>query len=119
LRMDAVGADQNVGRDPRAIVEPRFDMVASVGEADQAMAEMDALSRKSRRDDRQQIGAVNGNVRRAVKLFALWVERRTLQGAAIVPAPLMSAARTHAFVQQSLTQSKLQQDARRVRGHID
>src|SRR5438094_1273336 len=103
--MDAVGADQNVGCDPGAIVEPRLDMVAAIGEADEAMTEMNALGRKYRRDDRQQVGAMNGDMRCAVELFTLRVERRALQGAAVIPAPLMCAARAHAFAQERLAQA--------------
>ena len=37
-------------------------------EADEAMAEMDALLGQARGDDRLQVGAVHGQMRRAVKL---------------------------------------------------
>src|SRR5438270_13843433 len=47
-RMNAVGADQNVGRDPGAVVEPRFDMIALVAEPEEAMTEMDVLERQTR-----------------------------------------------------------------------
>ena len=34
---------------------------------------------------------MNGDVRRAIKLFALRIERRALEGTAVIPAPLMGA----------------------------
>ena len=46
-RMDAVGADQHVGGDARAVVEAGLDAVAPVVEADQAVAEMDVLGREA------------------------------------------------------------------------
>ena len=45
--MNAVGADQHVGRDAGAVVEPCLDSVAIIGEADKAMAEMDAARQES------------------------------------------------------------------------
>ena len=68
--MDAVGADQHVGGDPHAVVEPGLGAVAPIGKADQPVPEMDVLRRKGRGNDREQIGAVNGHVRRAVELLA-------------------------------------------------
>src|SRR5918911_114425 len=50
----------------------------------------------------QHVGAMDRNMWRPVKLFALRVERRLLQGAAIVPAPLMRADRAYALAQQPL-----------------
>ena len=51
-RIDAVGADQDVGFDPSAVFEPCLDEVAFVLEANETVAEMNALGRKVRRDDR-------------------------------------------------------------------
>ena len=48
-----------------------LDAIAAVGEADQAVAEMDALGRKARGDDRQQVGAMHGQMRRAVELVRI------------------------------------------------
>src|SRR5690349_7767486 len=95
--MDAVGADQHVDRDVRTVVEPCLGAVAPVGKADETVPEMDALGGKGRGNDRQQVGAVNGHMWRTVELFAPRVERRAPQGAAILPAPLVGAARLHAL----------------------
>jgi hypothetical protein len=70
-RMDAVGADQDVGRDALAVVEPGLDMVALTGKADEAIAEMDALGRQPRGNHRQQIGAMDRHIaarRRAARI---------------------------------------------------
>ena len=48
-RMNAVGADQHIGLDVRAVVEPGLDSVAAIGEPDEPMAEMDPLGRETRR----------------------------------------------------------------------
>jgi hypothetical protein len=74
-RMDAVGADQHVDGDAGAIVEPGLDPIAPLGEVYEAMAEMDMLGRKAGGDHCQQVGTVDCDVRRAVKLFASWIER--------------------------------------------
>ena len=103
----------------RAVVEPCLDGVASVGEADKAMAEMEPLCRKARSDDREQVGAVNGHVRRAVQLLARRIERRPLQGAAVLPAALVGEARTHALAIQPFGKAQPVQDADRVRRHVD
>src|SRR3954447_1122227 len=68
-RVDAMGADQNVDCDAGSIVDPALAPVAPVGEVDEAMAEMDMLGWKAGGDHRQQVGAVNCDVRRAVQLF--------------------------------------------------
>ncbi len=117
--MDAVGADQHVGGDARAVVEPGLDAVAPVGEADQAVAEMDALGREARGDDREQVGAVHGQVRRAVELLAARVERRPLQRAAVLPAPLMGAERPHGLAVERRAEAEPIEDPRRVRPHVD
>ena len=46
--MDAVGADQNVGRNMETVVEPSLDMVAFLGQSDESMPEMNALGRDCR-----------------------------------------------------------------------
>ncbi len=118
-RVDAVGADQHIAGDPRAVVEPCLDFRALVGEADQPVAEMHPLGRKARGDHRQQIGAVNGDVRRAVKCFALRVERRLLQGAPVLPAALVGPERADALAVETRPEAEPPQHARRIRTHVD
>src|SRR5262249_55997324 len=86
------GAREGVGGAARPGLEPGLDATASVGEPDETVMEMDALRWKSRGDDSEQIGAVHGQVRRAIELLAARVERRPLHRAAILHAPLMGAA---------------------------
>src|SRR6266849_1605946 len=117
--MDAVGADHEVGRDARAALEPGLDAVTSVGEADEAVAEVDARGREARGDDREQVGAEHGQVRRAVELYAARVERRPLQRAAILPAPLMGAGGPHGLTVERSAEAEPIEDPRRVRPHVN
>ena len=117
--MNAVGADQNIRLDARAVLEPGLGPVAAIGKPDETVAEMDMLGRETRGDDRQQIGAVQGHVRRAVKFFAQRIERRTLQGATVLPAPLVRADRAHPLAVEPFGEPEPAQDARRVRAHVD
>ena len=117
--MDAVGADQQVDRDAGAIVEPGLDPIAPLGEVDEAMAEMDMLGWKAGGDHRQQVGAMDRDVRRAVKLFAGRVERRLLQGAAVLPAALVRADRLHALAVEPGAEAEPAQYPRRIRPHVD
>ena len=83
------------------------------------MAEMDPLGRKPGGDDRQQIGAVDRQMRRAVKRLAHRVECRLLQGAAVVPAPLMGAARAHRLAVEPRPEAEPIEDARGIGAHVD
>jgi hypothetical protein len=117
--MNAVGADQHIRPDARAVLEPGLGPVAAIGEPDKTVAQMDMLGRETRGDDRQQIGAVQGHVRRAVKFFAQRVERRALQGTAVLPAALMGSGRAHRLAVEPFGEPEPAQYARRVRAHVD
>src|SRR5262249_10650313 len=101
-RMDAVGADQDVAGNSGVVLEPGLDAVALVGEADNAVAQMDASCRKPGGDDREQVRTVNGEMRRAIELLTERVERRPLERAAVLPAPLVGADRPHGLDVQLL-----------------
>ena len=118
-RVNAVGPDQDVSGDPRPVVEPCLGALAGVAEADQAMAEMHALGWEGRADDVEQVGTMQGHMRGAVKLFAERIERRALQGAAVLPAPLMRAGRAHALAVESRPEPEPAQDAGRIRRHVN
>jgi hypothetical protein len=51
--VDAVGAHQQAGLHAVAVREPRLDVVAVIGQPDQAVAQMDALGRERARQRRQ------------------------------------------------------------------
>ena len=102
-----------------AVGEAGLDAIASVVEPDQAVAEMDALRREARGDDREQVGAVHGQVRRAVELLAARVERRPLQRAAVLPAPLVRAERPHRLAVERVAEAEPIENPRRVRPHVD
>src|SRR5712691_6765579 len=118
-RVDAVGADQHVARDPRAVFEPCRDFVALLSNPHKPLAEMDPLGGEARCDRRQKIGAVNGDVRRAIERFALRVERRLLQGAPVLPAALVGAERADALAVETWPEAEPPQHARRIRTHVD
>jgi len=99
--------------EPRGLDRPRD------GEADDAMGEMDPLGQKVRGDNRDQVGAVDGQVRGAVKLLAPRIEREPLQSAAVLPAALVGEARMDPLAIQPLGKTQPVQDADRVRRHID
>src|SRR5262249_3071068 len=118
-RMDAVGADQDVDGNSGVVLEPGLDAVALVGEADDAVPQMDASGRKPRGDDREQVGPVNREMRRTVELFTARVERRSLERPAILPAPLVGADRPHGLEVELLAEAEPVEDAHRVRRHVD
>src|SRR5262245_9580808 len=117
--MDAVGADQDVGRDGRATLEPGLDTVALVVEPDQTAAEMDAIGGETRRDDGEQVGAVNRQVRRAIELFAAWIERGPLERPPVAPASLVGADRPHRLAIERSAEAEPIQDTHRVGSHVD
>ena len=80
---------------------------------------MDAPGREARRDDVEQVGAVEGHMRRAVELLAQRIERRTLQGAPVLPAPLVGDNRAHALAVEPCGEAQPAQDAHRIRAHVD
>ena len=120
-RVDAVGADQHIDRDALAIAEPRLGAGTPIGQADEPVAEMKALGGQARCDHRQEVGAVNGDVRRPVELFALRVERGPLQGASVLPAALVGAKRADALAVEPEAEAEAEpaQDAHGVRAHIN
>ncbi len=117
-RMNAVGADQHIGLDTRAVGEPGLDAVAAIGEIDESAAEMDVFGGKSRGDDREEIGPVDRQMRRAVEFLAERVEPCPLQGAAVLPAPLMRAARPDPLAQQPLGEPQAIERTRTAFGPI-
>ena len=62
---------------------------------------------------------MNGHVRRPVELLAKRIERRALQRAPVLPAPLMGPERAHALPVEPLGETELAQHARRIGRHVD
>jgi hypothetical protein len=118
-RVNAIGAEQDVERSTRAVVEPDLDAVSPVGEAGKSVIQMNALVRKYRRDHRQQIATVKRHMWRTVELLAQWVERRLLKCAPVLPAALMREERAHAVAVEPRAEAKAVQDAHSVRAHVD
>ncbi len=80
---------------------------------------MHPLGRHAGGDRIQQIAAMQRHMRRAVKLFASWIERRLLQSLPIIPAALMASERAHADAIKRRTQAETKQNATSVRPHVD
>ena len=74
---------------------------------------------KTGRDDRQQIGAMNGDVRRTVELFAQRIERRPLQGAPVLPASLVGEEWADPLAVEPRSEAQPAQDAHCIRAHVD
>ena len=117
--MDAVCADQDVGLRLGAVGEAQLDTVAVIGEAGEAMPEVDAVLRQRARQRKEQVGAMEMVVGRAELGLDGLAERRALQGAAVVPAALMKGRRPHAAPCQGWAEAKQVQQARCVRADLD
>jgi hypothetical protein len=91
--VDAVGAHQQAGLHAVAVREPRLDVVAVIGQPDQAVAQMDALGRERARQRRQQVGAVDLVMREAEGGLDRLGQGRAQQRAAVVPAALVPRQR--------------------------
>src|SRR5262249_4912871 len=68
---------------------------------------------------REQVGAVNRQVRCAVELFASRIEWRPLQRAAVLPAPLVRADRSHRHEIERLPEPEAIEHPHGVRPHVD
>ena len=109
--MDAVGADQDVGLDGDAVLEPRLDVAAAIVEADAAMREMHALLGHRLREHGVQFAAVKNISRRAICRFGLLPQARTRQRAAVLPAPLMERQGPHADALEFIAEPEPDQQA--------
>src|SRR5215831_8044524 len=83
------------------------------------MTKMNMLGRKTGRDDRQQVRAVNGDMGRAVELFAKRIERRSLQCAPVLPASLVGKEGADPLAVEPSNEAQPSQDAHCIRAHID
>ena len=105
-RMDAVGADEHAGGHPRAVGEPQLEAIAAVGEAGEAMAEVQTLEGQGGGQRPEQVCAMEMVVGRAEGGLHRLAERGALQGAAVIPSTLMDGHRTHASSIQRGTQAQ-------------
>src|SRR6185312_15404336 len=85
----------------------------------QSMTEMDMLRRKGGGDDRQKVGAMHGQMRRAVERLAFRVDPSLLQGPPIIPAALMHPDRPHRLSVEPFSEPEPVKDAGGVRTHVD
>ena len=94
----------------------RLSLVEDVG---QPVAEMDALARKSGRDDREKIAAMERQSRRAVELLAPRIDAAPSGACAHPAGGMMSDKRTHSVAVAPRAEAKTAQDAHRVRTHVN
>jgi hypothetical protein len=112
--VNTVGADQHVGFGRGTVSETRNDAFALVFDTDQPVARMRARGRYRIGQQRREITAMEMIVRRAECRLDLRTQRSALQGAAIIPAPLMHAGRPHAPRLHRLLDAEPVQQPRRI-----
>jgi hypothetical protein len=118
-RVDAVGADRDIGACPRAVLELHVDAVAAVCESGELVADMDALGRQRGAEHRQQIAAMRLVIGKAEFGENGIAQRRLQDGASVLPAPLMKRQRAHAELCQRIAEAEVMNDARGVRADLD
>ena len=105
-RVDAVGADEEVDLDRRAVLEARLDAVAVVGERGEPVADVQALGRERADERAQQVGAVHLVVREAEGLDDGIAQVGAQQRPPVVPAALVPGQRADAHPRQVVGQSQ-------------
>src|SRR6516165_1541808 len=83
------------------------------------MTKMNVLGRKTGRDDRQQVGAVNRDMRCTEELFAQRIKRRALQCAPILPASLVGEQGADTLAVEASSEAQTPQEAHCIWPHID
>ena len=114
-RVHAVGADQHVGFDRRAVLELRLDVVTAIDRLRAAMVEMQPLARQRLRQQLMHLAAMKHPERRAVALLGLVGEPRKRERAAVLPAPLVETVRPHRDGLQLSAEAELDQQPRCIR----
>ncbi len=115
----AVGADHHVGFGRGAVLEARDHALALLLDADQTVAGMRALPGQRRSQQRCEIAAMEMIVGRAERRLDLRSQRSALQGAAVVPAPLMHAGRPYAPRIHRVLEAETMQQPRRIGADLD
>src|SRR5262245_16730498 len=119
VRMDAIGADQEVRFRRRTVRESRDHALTRLLQPRELVTDMQTFLRQRVGQKVGKIGAVEVVIRRAEGCFDLRPQRYALQAASIVPAPLMDLARTHTDrIHRRLETQPLQQP-RRVGTDLD
>ncbi len=97
----------------------RHDPLAPLLEADQPVADMQPLGRHGGAQELRKVAAVEVIVGRAERRLDLPPDRRALQGAAVVPAPLVNGERPHAGAIEVRLEAEADQEARGVGADLD
>ena len=109
--MDPVGTDQHVRGHRVAVLEPRLDPVAVVGQADEPVPDVHTLRRKRPQERREQVGAVHLVLREADRLDDHVSERRADERPAVLPATLVPGERADAHLGQVVREAQAVEDA--------
>ena len=102
-----------------AVLEARDDALALLLQADQPVAEVQPLGRHGGAQKLGKVAAMEVIVGRAERRLDLRPDRRALQGAAVVPAPLVDGERPHADRIQRRLEAEADQQARGVGADLD
>src|SRR5205085_790185 len=117
--VDAVGADQHIGADPRSVLELGLDAIAMIDEAGQAVPDVQALGRERTRQAAQHVGTMHLIMRRAERGLHGVRDRRAQQRSAVLPAALMPGERLDPHARQRVRQAEPVQDARGIGADLD
>ena len=96
-----------------------IDAPVPVLDRDQSMPGMRALWRQRGGEQRGEIAAMKMIVRRAERRFDLRAERGALQGAPVIPPPLMDGDRPHTACIHRGAEAETAQQARRIGTDLD
>ncbi len=110
--VDAVGPDQEVDLDGRAVGEARLHALAVIVQPHEQVPDVKALGRQRAGERAQQVGAVHLVVREAEGLDDGLAQIGAQQGAPVVPAALVPGQRADAHPGQVVGQAQAVQDAR-------
>ena len=95
------------------------DPLALLLQADEPVADMQPFGRHGGAQKVGQVAAMEVIVGRAERRLDLRSDRRALQGAAVVPAPLVDGERAHADAIQGRLEAEADQEARGVGADLD
>lgn len=101
LGPDAIGADDDVGIPPRAVLEDEPDRLALALQSHETMCEGDRAGSDGRFEHRMQIATVNVDVRPAEALLAGGIEGQLVQRLARVPGAADERIRADARFQEA------------------
>ena len=118
-RVDAIGADQHVSRDLRAVGQRDSDAVRGLREFLDAGIEPETRIGDPAEQNVEQVGAVGVIVGRAELRLRARAERRVVEAVAIIPGAVVACFRIHTDARQRLAEPERAQDAGGVGTELD